>query len=441
MQTPFDIAKVRTRLLLDHPFFGTAAMHVDLIADSTIPTASTNGVWVRYNPAFMANLTASEQVFVLAHEIDHNLLRHTYRREGRDPEDWNIACDYVVNAQLVKSGFTPPANILLDPQYDGMFAEQVYSKRRNAPPEEEQEGPPEEKEESESENQGDSGEGDPDGEEAQEGEDTPGDGESGEGDEGDGEEGGDGQGESADESSAEPGAGKSVMGDCPTGDFVDGPVSREEPGDLTENDWEIIAEEAALAASAAGTLPGCMARALQRAKESQVDWLAELRPFIVNTLASEEVSWAFPNRRLISQEIYLPGRIKENVGILVYGVDVSGSVTQELFDTFSSELTAVLREVRPEKLIVLCVDTAVRAVYEFTPDDDFEVKLEMTGGGGTAFQPVFDYIEENYLDPLAVVYLTDLDGPSPVEPRYPVLWVTPLWSSFPAPFGSLIQLP
>ena len=88
-------------------------------------------MWIRYNAAFLASLTTAEQVGVLAHEVLHPALLHPYRRGSRDLRAWNEACDFAINAQLVAAGFTLPANVLLDPQFDGLSAEQIYAKRRS----------------------------------------------------------------------------------------------------------------------------------------------------------------------------------------------------------------------------------------------------------------------------------------------------------------------
>jgi len=45
-------------------------------------------------------------------------------------------------------------------------------------------------------------------------------------------------------------------------------------------------------------------------------------------------------------------------------------------------------------------------VVEYTPED-FPVTLKSTETGGTSFSPVFDYIDDNGIEPEVVVYLTD----------------------------------
>jgi predicted metal-dependent peptidase len=83
---------------------------------------------VYINPA--ARLTTDEMRFVMAHELLHVGLRHDIRCEGRDPELWNVACDFVINAWLTEMGIgTMPAfGGLYDVELAGLSAEAVYDR-------------------------------------------------------------------------------------------------------------------------------------------------------------------------------------------------------------------------------------------------------------------------------------------------------------------------
>src|SRR5229473_1932124 len=94
---------------------------------------------------------------------------------------------------------------------------------------------------------------------------------------------------------------------------------------------------------------------------------------------------------------------------------------------------AIIDEVKPERLHAVYCDARVQGNAEFEPGDD--VVLKLAGGGGTAFQSVFDWVEERDIHPRVAVYFTDLEGPAPIEPDYPVLWVTPAWVTLDPPFG------
>ena len=96
-------------------------------------------------------------------------------------------------------------------------------------------------------------------------------------------------------------------------------------------------------------------------------------------------------------------------------------MTDKLLQQIAGELNDIKVRVKPERLVVIYCDAKVNHVDEFGPSD--EIELSMRGGGGTDFRPVFDYIEQNDLDPRCLVYFTDTFGDFPDEqPDYPVLW-------------------
>lgn len=75
-----------------------------------------------------AGLQFEEWKFVLAHEYLHAGLQHHARRQGCDPELWNVACDFVINAWLkeMRIGQMPPRGLLFDETLKNMSAEEVY---------------------------------------------------------------------------------------------------------------------------------------------------------------------------------------------------------------------------------------------------------------------------------------------------------------------------
>lgn len=127
MDAETRLARARVGLVRNAPFYATLAMTVDLQSDDTVETMCTNGAWIKYSPAFVDTLSDAELRGVLAHECGHIANLHHTRRGSRDPEMWNVAADYVLNAQLVADGFTLPDGALLSPVYDGMSTEQVYA--------------------------------------------------------------------------------------------------------------------------------------------------------------------------------------------------------------------------------------------------------------------------------------------------------------------------
>lgn len=77
-----------------------------------------------------AGLNYEEWKFVLAHEYLHAGLQHHARRQGRDPQLWNVACDFVINGWLVEMqiGFMPSCGLLYDKDLQNLSAEEIYDR-------------------------------------------------------------------------------------------------------------------------------------------------------------------------------------------------------------------------------------------------------------------------------------------------------------------------
>jgi predicted metal-dependent peptidase len=86
---------------------------------------------------------------------------------------------------------------------------------------------------------------------------------------------------------------------------------------------------------------------------------------------------------------------------------------------------AILDELKPEQLILLSVahhvaDSLILEAGQQVPD-------RLKGGGGTLFQPAFDWLAARLIEPDVMVYLTDgwsSDLGSLREPNYPLLWLS-----------------
>lgn len=111
---------------------------------------------------------------------------------------------------------------------------------------------------------------------------------------------------------------------------------------------------------------------------------------------------------------------------------------------FAAEVTAIVHEAQPDFLRVVYCDAKVHEEHIFVPDEcALEIVLDAKGGGGTAFQPAFDYLANNDCEPpTAALYFTDLEpGDRPKDPGYPVLWVTGLRESRYKPdFGRVVRI-
>jgi predicted metal-dependent peptidase len=120
----------RVGLLLKASFFGNLATRLRLVnADEWCGTAATDGRNFYYNSRFIAMLRPKEIEFLFGHEVLHCVYDHFGRRGERDPQIWNIANDFCVNADLKEHNVgelitTVPC--LFDPKYKGLSSEEIY---------------------------------------------------------------------------------------------------------------------------------------------------------------------------------------------------------------------------------------------------------------------------------------------------------------------------
>ncbi len=115
----------------------------DRTVDDTVPTACTNGRDEMYGRAFVDGLNDAELRFLILHECYHKMYQHltTWKHlYDKHPKVANVACDYVINIQLVDGdngeGFIKMPKVgLLDAQYRDMDTAQVFHQVYDSLPE------------------------------------------------------------------------------------------------------------------------------------------------------------------------------------------------------------------------------------------------------------------------------------------------------------------
>ena len=129
----------KTKLLAKHPFYGMLLTYLQLRPSSTCGgIASTDGVYLNYDPAYWQGLLAGGRDLVaqglLVHETLHPALRHFWRRGTRDPRKWNLAADIVIDQMTVDVGLPLPDGIDLGhEEHRGLTEEEIYAKLPDEP--------------------------------------------------------------------------------------------------------------------------------------------------------------------------------------------------------------------------------------------------------------------------------------------------------------------
>lgn len=122
------LSAAQLRLRMRHPFFATLALFAPVNLTDTIETAATDGKVLYFNPAYLKNLSSAELDGLLIHEVLHMALLHVSRRGLREPYQWNIACDIVVNGMIVTEGLQLPQGAVIDAELANFSVEEVYDR-------------------------------------------------------------------------------------------------------------------------------------------------------------------------------------------------------------------------------------------------------------------------------------------------------------------------
>ncbi len=377
------IMRARTKLVLDHPFFGCLAIRLKLEENNSQPTAATDGKSYFYNRKWIESLSFPQVVGVSAHEVLHVALRHQCRQGNREFSRWNIACDYAINPTLLEAGFKLPEGRLYNEQFVGLSAEEIYAQLPADSNADDEQG--QEKKDSAGQ---------------EDGTDSP-------------------------QAKQDPGGCGSVI-----------PIRDKKEAKEQEQKWAAAVSQAA--SMAAGTMPGELSRQVEKSLAAPLPWYILLRDLVEKT-ARNDYDWTRPSRRYINRGIILPSLISEELPEVIIAIDTSGSIDEKALARFAEEASAVLGTYDTTVRVVYC-DTQVRGEQVFTKAD-MPMEMKPIGGGGTAFSPVFSWIEEQGHTPACLIYFTDLYGTFPVaEPVYPVMWVTET-KTRKAPWGETVLFP
>lgn len=355
----------------------------------TCPTAFTDGWNVTYGAEFVESLNDKQLRLLVLHEATHKAYRHLhiYRDlHDENPRLANIAMDHFVNLSLIDSDAgenfieMPPVGIKPEPKYRGWSTKQIFDDLKQNPPKQ----PP-------------SGQG---------------------GERSDG-----GQSGGMDDHDWE---------NASNGDPAEqNAQAREIEQALRQG--EIIAKKMG---KGKGNADGVFGELLR----PKIDWRAVLRQFLTTTCASTgESSWSKTDRRLLAGGVYMPGSVGKTARHLVVVFDTSGSCFGSTeMGAFVSELSAIVKTVKPKQTTVLYIDWEVQGTQQFTNGRIAVQDLKPRGGGGTDMTKGFAWCRDNRIKPDAMVVLTDGYTPFGEPPGFPVLWACT--TSVRAPFGLTINI-
>ena len=168
-----------------------------------------------------------------------------------------------------------------------------------------------------------------------------------------------------------------------------------------------------------GIIPSEVLRNIDILLNPVLPWQTLIQRFLTD-MAKDDYTWTKPNKYFMPEHI-LPTQYSESLGHLVYAIDTSGSLNKKELTEILSEIQYIHQTYKPKQMTLLACDYVLHEIHNVVPEDDI-TQLKFSGGGGTSFKPVFDYLSEN--PPQALIYFTDLYAEDiKKEVPYPVIWV------------------
>lgn len=435
------IMLARMRLLCNNGFYGLLLMHIGFKLTDEIEHCGFGGDAIFFNPNFLDHVSDEELDYALMHEILHLVLRHGTRSGDFEPERFNIACDIVVNSNILKSNDMDEKSITLSVNGgvqphrspDGregyeFTAEELYALvptptgKPIKGPGSKTAGNSSSKAKLDTKNDG-AGSSDCDG-----------DGDS------DGSTDCDGDGVSTGNNGSIWEKGRAKQKQVPASSTTDGGWDDHGHNGETEDDdvmhevWVKRFEDACEAISirdpsnSRGLLPAFAKRLFEELRKPQTDWRTILNDFIQEEIT--DYSFSPPDRRFDNSPFFLPdfNEKEDMVKDILFMIDTSASMSDKMITAAYSEIKGVIDQFNGKLQGWMgFFDAAVIEPQPFENEEEFRV-IRPAGGGGTDFQIIFEYVDQHMREtpPASIIILTDGYAPFPNETLangIPVLWL------------------
>jgi len=366
------ILLARMAVLSRNGFFGLLLMHMKFALDPNIGTAATDGERVYFDPKFLDKISDRELVFIMMHEIMHVALRHTSRTGDRDDFLFNIACDIVVNSNILQAAGGDLSSITLSQYGESMHL-------------------------------------------------TP--------------KGDEGSHYTAEEvyemfSSLSASRRKQLKHGFADDHSRWGTADDEALDALWKNRIRDALEACRSRGgqTGRGTIPLGVERKIEELMHPKTDWRVLLNDFVQEEVT--DYSFLPPDRRFSDSPFLLPdfNETETTVKNILFMIDTSASMSKKEITQAYSEIKGAIDQFGGNLEGWLgFFDAAVVPPIPFTDENEFRI-IRPKGGGGTDFGVIFDYIRREMAEQelASIIILTDGCAPFPEESAamgIPVLWM------------------
>ena len=333
--------KIRVNFLFNHPFLSVLALSIETSYDENKNSAFlTNGFKITIDTCKLEKYTKEEITYLYAHTLLHIVLKHPYRQKTRDSYIWNKACDIVINnilSTFINVG-SRPTDEIFDLTLKDKCVEEVYEILYKKKKEEISKTTPNK------DGTLDSNEYD-----------------------------------------------KSKLD-------LDEVYVKNEKIDQEKLDGIII--QALSIAKKASNLYEGMSIEIDTLIKPEINLSDELKEYLISSFFEKQLSYERPNKRFISNGIYMPGTKKLNDNLNIYiALDSSSSVTLDEYKKFLGIIGEIADSFYEYNVEILPFDLKVRSEYiikfdSFNPLSSDELLIPKSNGG-TNFDECLRYLKKS----------------------------------------------
>lgn len=167
-----------------------------------------------------------------------------------------------------------------------------------------------------------------------------------------------------------------------------------------------------------GTIPGEIEIYLNKLLNPTLPWNRILQKYLFAKVKSD-YTFKKPNKRFFPKHL-LPSLYSEGLVNIAVAVDASGSVSDEEFMKFVTEINSIFKMLKPEKMTIIQFDTVIHSVDEVKSFSELR-HIKFTGRGGTDVRCITNWAIEH--KPTMLLVFTDGGFQLNAEPFANSIWL------------------
>lgn len=187
-------------------------------------------------------------------------------------------------------------------------------------------------------------------------------------------------------------------------------IEHEGDTQVAEEELDALIIQAMGAARKQGNIPASFLEMFDELTKPSIDLHTLLHSYMSESFFDKTSDLSHPNRRFIHQELYLPGyRYDRNRLSLYIMLDRSMSITGEVFSRFLGIIDEIVRMTHDFEVSVIPFDERVY-IEELKSYDAQSILPNISfakGNGGTQFEPVAEFLDQNGGDKNLAIILSD----------------------------------